>query len=91
MLALVNGTFSVESSEFFPTFLLLLPGLILFFILSQSGRILSRREGLALLTLYAAFLIAQSLNIMHIIPKVEGQETLKKTASMTLESLPSHG
>lgn len=89
VLSIMNGPFVIERSEFIPTFFVLLLGLGLFYVLYQSGKVLSRREGLVLLSLYILFVLAQSINIARIIPKVEGRENpLEKPASLTLEFLP---
>ena len=59
VLALLNGTFAVERSEFLITFILTAGGLSLFWRFSRSKHDISRQEGLALLAVYVIFLIAQ--------------------------------
>ncbi len=66
-LALANGKFALERSEFVPTFLLLLLGLTLFFIFSRSKNDLSRKEGIVLLCLYGIFLIMQFVNVARFV------------------------
>ncbi|MFA5273114.1 MAG: hypothetical protein WC353_03045 [Candidatus Peribacter sp.] len=62
-LALANGKFALERSEFVPTFFLLLIGLIAFFVFSRSKNDISRKEGIMLLCLYGGFLVMQFINI----------------------------
>ncbi|PIR49781.1 hypothetical protein COU79_03040 [Candidatus Peregrinibacteria bacterium CG10_big_fil_rev_8_21_14_0_10_54_7] len=66
-LALANGSFSLERSEFIPTFFLLSLGLALFFIFSRSKHNLSRKEGMTLLSIYAVFLIMQLSNVARFV------------------------
>jgi cation:H+ antiporter len=72
LLALVNGSFFVEASEFIPTVVFMLPGFLLFYRFSQSQSSLSRREGVVLLSLYALFVLSQIFNILRIAPTLEG-------------------
>ncbi len=71
-LPIVNGDFIVEHSEFLFTFFLFVIGLVLFFWFSQTKSLLSRREGIVLITFYGLFLIAQAFNITQVIPQVYG-------------------
>lgn len=59
VLALSNGAFALERSEFILTFFVLSAGLVLFFFFARSKREISRAEGIALLSLYVAFLCFQ--------------------------------
>jgi cation:H+ antiporter len=63
LLVLANGTFGIERSEFIPTFIVLLVGLVLFFIFARSKDILSRKEGWLLLGLYAIFVLSQFVTL----------------------------
>ncbi|MDO8649405.1 MAG: hypothetical protein Q7R81_06525 [Candidatus Peregrinibacteria bacterium] len=78
LLSLANGEFILERSEFISTFLLLTIGLVLFSVFAQSKSILSRREGLVLLSLYVFFLISQLVNVSQIIPTVQGAASLAR-------------
>ncbi|MDD5055951.1 MAG: hypothetical protein PHZ00_06845 [Candidatus Peribacteraceae bacterium] len=64
-LAIAKGTFTLERSEFIPTFFLLLVGLILFFIFSRTKQIFSRKEGIALLGIYVLFILFQLVNFIR--------------------------
>lgn len=63
-LALANGSFCLEKSEFIPTFFLLSIGLLLFFIFSRTKHELSRKEGMTLLGIYGVFLVSQLVNVV---------------------------
>jgi cation:H+ antiporter len=63
ILVLVNGAFTVESSEFVGTFFLMLGGLILFYIFAGSRNTISRFEGWVLMYVYLAFLLLQISNL----------------------------
>jgi len=76
ILILLNGDFAVENSEFIPTFLLMFPGVILFYIFSFSKEKLSRKEGTILLLFYIAFVIIQIVNIIRIAPQTHGAAPL---------------
>ena len=65
LVALANGSFAVESVIFAGTFFLTVIGFALFFILAQSGRVISKKEGLALLVFYLAFLALQVFNFIR--------------------------
>lgn len=65
MLALYNGSFKVEPSEFIETFLLMLGGSILFYFFASSKNKLSRNEGLVLLYVYLTFLVIQTANLLN--------------------------
>lgn len=60
MLSIFNGVFRVESSEFITTALFTIVGFSLLFLLSQSGKCLSRKEGIGLLGVYALFVLSQA-------------------------------
>lgn len=64
-LPLLNGSFSVERSEFVSTFALLMVGLALFFWFSRSKQDISRREGGMLLAVYGLFMLFQLVNVLH--------------------------
>lgn len=63
-LAIFNGEFQVEASNFFFTAALMLVGFFAFFVFSNSRQDISRKEGLALISLYASFLILQITSIV---------------------------
>ncbi len=65
-LAISNGTFLVESSEFFVTTFLLVSGLLCFYVFARSKAGISRGEGIFLLLFYVAFLIFQFLNVLRL-------------------------
>jgi cation:H+ antiporter len=63
--AIANGSFFVEASEFIIIAILTVVGLVLLYIFSRSERTISRREGAILLGLYALFLCAQIITILR--------------------------
>jgi len=63
VLAIMNGDFFVEASEFFGVTILMIIGLILFFIFARSEKKISRKEGIILLSFYGCFLVVQVWNI----------------------------
>ncbi len=65
LLALINGTFAVESSEFLATGILLATGLIAFYYFAKSKNNISREEGYALIAFYGVFFILQVINIIR--------------------------
>lgn len=65
VLALSNGRFTVEASEFIFTGILMAAGLILFYLFARSKRELSRKEGLVLLGFYLTFLGVQIYNVIR--------------------------
>ncbi len=72
LLAVVNDSFALERSEFIFAFLLMVVGFTLFFIFAHTKAFLSRWEGLVLFLLYIAFVVFQSVNVLHIVPRVHG-------------------
>lgn len=64
-LALVSGTFFLESSEFIVSTVLLVLGLTCFFFFARSGYSLSRREGAILVLFYGLFLAFQIYNVVR--------------------------
>lgn len=64
LLAVVNGPFGVEHTEFVAAFVLMLTGLVLFYIFARSRRTISRGEGVILLGIYLSFVLAQVFNIV---------------------------
>ncbi|MGE5392277.1 MAG: sodium:calcium antiporter [Candidatus Saccharibacteria bacterium] len=69
MLAIFNGKFDVEPSEFLISFFLMLLGLIMFYLFAGSKHNISRREGWVLLLVYAAFLIVQAATLLRLAEK----------------------
>lgn len=65
VLGLVNGRFSVERTEFWATFLLMIGGLVFFYIFARSKSNLSRKEGLILLGFYGVFVAVQIANFIR--------------------------
>jgi cation:H+ antiporter len=63
-LPLVNGPFNVAAEEFEAAGILLMIGLVLFYIFSSYKRDLSRKEGIALFALYILFIAYQ---VSHLI------------------------
>ena len=59
ILPLITGNFSVERSEFLFSAVLMVLGLFLFYKFARSRNKISKKEGLVLLGVYAAFLIIQ--------------------------------
>lgn len=76
VLVLLNGNFTVERSEFIPTFFLMFPGVILFYIFSFSKATLSRKEGVFLILFYVAFVVIQIVNITFVAPQTHGAAPL---------------
>lgn len=65
ILALVNGGFSVEYSEFLYTFFFMMVSFIVLYTFAESNNTLSRREGVALLSMYLLFLAIQLMNVIQ--------------------------
>lgn len=65
VLALANGTFRVEASELAPTIVLMVIGLASFYAFAGSQGKISRKEGLILFGFYVAFLVVQTVNLVH--------------------------
>jgi cation:H+ antiporter len=88
MLAITNGRFELESSEFIPTFLLMGIGLTLFFLFARTKASLSRKEGLVLFALYVVFVTVQMFNIVRIAPQTHGSalSDVVPAMEMTVES-----
>lgn len=64
-LALFTGGFTVESSQFVGTALLMFMGFILFYFFARSRSELTRREGTILLLFYAGFVLMQVINLLR--------------------------
>ncbi|MDD3897310.1 MAG: sodium:calcium antiporter [Candidatus Peribacteraceae bacterium] len=77
LLAIVNGSFILERSEFIPAFLLMGVGFTLFFIFARTKAFLSRWEGWVLFLLYIVFMVFQSVNVVHLVPRVHGSATVQ--------------
>lgn len=58
-LSLANGTFGLVSGEFILSTIVMIPGLVLFFMFGKSRNDISAREGITLIGLYAMFLVTQ--------------------------------
>jgi cation:H+ antiporter len=82
-LPLANGGFILERSEAVVNAAVLGTGLALFFLFGWSKNILSRRESLALLFLYAAFLVLQVGNAVRIADPGAPDDTLKRAAPLS--------
>jgi len=67
VLALVSGRFIVDTSEFVISFAFTLVGFVLFYLFIRSKDVLSRKEGIVLLGLYATFLIVHVLMIANVV------------------------
>lgn len=63
ILAVTNGPFNVEPSEFMVTILLMVGGLAAFYIFAGSKKRISRKEGFALFAFYGVFLALQFMNL----------------------------
>ncbi len=63
--AIVNGAFTVESTEFFETALLMFFGIVSLYFFSRSGNTISRKEGVALALFYVWFLATQIINVFR--------------------------
>lgn len=59
VLTLINGNFIFIDHGFYLTFILFFAGIIAFYIFARTKINLSRKEGLALLALYAMFIVAK--------------------------------
>lgn len=57
LVGVVSGPFIVDQSEFFISALFIIVGLTLFYIFIRSKDVLSRKEGVVLLVVYALFLL----------------------------------
>lgn len=64
-LPIFNGTFFVEASEFIATAILMVVGLIALYVAANSKRIISRTEGVVLLSVYVLFVIIQMVNLIR--------------------------
>lgn len=64
LLALFNGEFVVEASNFFFAAGLMVAGLFAFYVFSNSEQDISRKEGVVLISLYASFLALQITSIV---------------------------
>lgn len=64
MLPIFAGSFTLPLREFAPTFVVLAVGLVLFGVFSKSNYDISRREGIALISLYGVFLLLQVRNLV---------------------------
>lgn len=67
ILALVNGTFVIHSSEFIITAILMTIGFILFYLFARSKDMLSRKEGFVLIGMYFLFLFLQMGSVAWLI------------------------
>lgn len=63
--AIVNGTFFLEPSEFFETAFLMFFGIVALYFFSRSQNKISRREGVALILFYVWFLTTQIINVFR--------------------------
>ena len=63
ILAITNGPFRMEASEFVVATILMVAGLATFYIFAGSKKQISRREGTILLVFYAVFLAVQFANL----------------------------
>lgn len=64
LVGIVNPHFTVVRSEFVLGSMILLPALVLFWWFSRSKNDINRNEGIALLALYAVFLVTQVVNLL---------------------------
>lgn len=64
LLAIFNGGFQVEASNFHLTVVFMIVGFFAFYIFSNSKNDISRKDGIALILLYAAFLFAQIASVV---------------------------
>lgn len=86
-LGIVRGPFLLEQSEFIPTFIILSVGLALFFIFSQTKNVISRKEGILLLSFYMIFILFQFANFV----RFTRDETLEIGAIGTYQADIMHG
>lgn len=63
LLAISNGTFQVEASNFFFTAGLMIVGFFAFYVFSNSRQDISRKEGIVLISLYVVFMFIQISSI----------------------------
>ena len=63
LLALVNGTFLLESRGFVVTAVITVTGFAFLYVFARTKAIISRGEGIALLFFYGAFLVLQAITI----------------------------
>jgi cation:H+ antiporter len=63
ILALTNGPFRIEASEFVVTIVLMILGLGALYVFAGSKKQISRKEGVILLVFYAVFLVVQMVNL----------------------------
>ncbi len=61
----LNGGFAVEPTEFFFTAILTIVGFTGFYIAAKSKNQISKREGMALVSVYGIFLIVQLVNFIR--------------------------
>lgn len=66
-LAVFSGGYTVESSQFVTTALLMFVGVALFYFFARSRAELSRAEGVILLLLYGGFVISQIVNLVRFV------------------------
>lgn len=67
LLAVAKGTFRIEASEFITTTIIMVGGLVAFYIFAGSKKTISRKEGLVLLAFYCAFLVLQFMNLARFV------------------------
>lgn len=67
VLSLVNGTFSVEASEFTAAVILIIISFSALFVFAQSDNKLSRNEGYILISMYAIFVLVQIANVVNLV------------------------
>jgi cation:H+ antiporter len=67
ILVLFNGRFTIEAHSFMFTAFLMLIGLVAFYIFSNSKQTISRAEGVALVSIYGIFLLAQFASLFQLI------------------------
>lgn len=61
LLPLLNGRFTIDASEFRVSSLVLISGLVLFYVFAQSGKRITRLEGGFLMGLYVLFIVFETL------------------------------
>lgn len=64
MLALFNGSFDIEASNFHLTIVFMIIGLFAFYFFSNSKNDISRKEGALLILLYSFFLFSQVASVI---------------------------
>lgn len=66
LLPIAGGSFGIEASEIYLTCGLFFVGLAFFFFFSRTRELLSRKEGIILLTIYIVFMSVQIMNALRL-------------------------